>query len=86
MSFLVCSIREIRLLGLEKKAFLPPPKEASLWRLEKEGDVPLPLDDEEVVLAPFYQCGFGLPLHPFIRGLLFEREMASTFPIIDFGV
>jgi hypothetical protein len=54
--------------------------------LEKEGDVPLPPDDEEVVLAPFYECGFGLPLHPFNRGLLFDREMASTFPIIDFGV
>lgn len=35
------------------------------------GDVPLPQDNEVVMLTPFYECGFGLPLHPFIRGLLF---------------
>jgi hypothetical protein len=33
--------------------------------------VSLPRDDEVVVLAPFYERGFGLPLHPFVRGLLF---------------
>jgi hypothetical protein len=39
--------------------------------LDKEGNVSLPRDDEVVVLAPFYECLFGLPLHPFVRGLLF---------------
>jgi hypothetical protein len=36
---------------------LPPPKAVSRWRLEKEGDVPLPQDDEVVVLALFYEHG-----------------------------
>jgi hypothetical protein len=29
-----------------------------------------PRDDEVVVLASFYERGFGLPLQPFVRGLL----------------
>jgi hypothetical protein len=43
----------------------------SLWRLEKEGNVSLPRDNKVMVLAPFYERGFGLPLYPFVRGLLF---------------
>lgn len=31
----------------------------------------LPQDDELVVLAPFYERVFGLPLHLFVWGLLF---------------
>lgn len=66
-SFPACLIQDSRLLGLERKGFLHP-KEASQWILEKKDDVPLPQDDEVVVLAPFYERGFGLPLHPFVRG------------------
>jgi hypothetical protein len=68
--FIACSIRDSRLLGLERKGFLPI-KEFSRRRLEKEGDVPLPRDDEVVVLVPFYERGFVLPLHTFVWGLLF---------------
>jgi hypothetical protein len=41
-------IREIRLYGLDKKGFLPP-KDVSVWRLEGEGEVPRPEDDEVVI-------------------------------------
>jgi hypothetical protein len=70
VSFPTCSIRDSRLFGQERKGFLPP-TEVSRWRLEKEGDVSLPQDDEVVMIAPFYECGFELPLHSFVRGLLF---------------
>jgi hypothetical protein len=42
--------------------------------LEKEGDVSLPRDDKVVVLAPFYEREFGLPLHPFVRVCYFSTE------------
>jgi hypothetical protein len=45
-----CAIRESRLCGLEKKGFLPP-KDVSRWRLEAEGEVPCPRDDEVIVLV-----------------------------------
>jgi hypothetical protein len=64
--FPVCSIWESRLLGLGKKGFIPP-KEILGWRLEGEGEVPRPRDDEVVVLASFYEREFDLPLHPFMR-------------------
>lgn len=54
-----------RLHGLEKKAFIPP-KEVSRWRLEVEGKVPHPSDDEVVMLVSFYEREFVLPLHPFV--------------------
>jgi hypothetical protein len=80
-SFLACLMQVSRLLGLERKGFLPP-KEVSRWILEKEGDVSLPQDDELVVLAPFYECVFGLPLHLFVWGLLFfyELEIQNLHP------
>ena len=40
-------------------------------RLPKLGSLPDPRGNEIVVLAPFYERGFGLPLQPFVRGLLF---------------
>ncbi|WVZ95158.1 hypothetical protein U9M48_040958 [Paspalum notatum var. saurae] len=55
---------------LEKKGFLPRQSESG-WRLEDVGGAPNPQRDEVVVLAPFYEREFGLPLHPFMRGLLF---------------
>jgi hypothetical protein len=63
-----------RLLGLEKKAFIPP-KEVSRWRLEVEGKVPHPSDDEVVMLVSFYEREFVLPLHPFVCGLLHDYQL-----------
>jgi hypothetical protein len=37
--------------------------------------VPCPGDDEVVMLASFYECGFGLPLHPFMHGLLHYYQL-----------
>jgi hypothetical protein len=37
--------------------------------------VPCPQDEEVVVLVPFYERRFGLPLHPFMRGLLFFYKL-----------
>jgi hypothetical protein len=64
-SFPACSIRDNRFLDMERKGFLPH-KELSRSRFDKDGDVPLPRDDELVVLAPFYEREFRLPLHPFV--------------------
>jgi hypothetical protein len=49
---------------------VPPLKHVLEWRLEVKGEVPHPRDDEVVVLTSFYERGFGLPLHPFMCGLL----------------
>jgi hypothetical protein len=75
------SIRESRLHGLEKKGFNPL-KDVSGWRLESEGEVPRPRDDEVAVLVSFYECGFSLPLHPFVRGLLhyYQLEVKNLHP------
>ena len=59
-----------RLAILEKKGFLPS-RVVSGSRLPELGSLPDPRGNEIVVLAPFYERGFGLPLHPFVRGLLF---------------
>jgi hypothetical protein len=67
--FPISLIRESRLLGLEKKGFIRS-REVLGWRLGGEGEVPHLRDDEVVVLASFYERGFGLPLHSFVRGLL----------------
>ncbi|KAJ1262321.1 hypothetical protein BS78_09G097600 [Paspalum vaginatum] len=69
-SFPICTTSQGRVLSLERKGFLPPQAESG-WRLEDIGRAPDPHGDEVVVLVPFYEHGFGLPLHPFVRGLLF---------------
>lgn len=66
-SFPYCSIPRGHTKGLEKKGFLPP-MEITEWRLEKDGGLPELRDDEVVVLVSFYECDFGLPLHPFCWG------------------
>jgi hypothetical protein len=68
-SFLACSIRVSRLQCLEKKRFMPT-KEILQWRLEGEGEVSRLRNDEVVVLASFYERGFSLLLHPFMREIL----------------
>jgi hypothetical protein len=66
---------------LEKKGFIPS-REASGWMLESEDEMPHPRDDEMVMLASFYGCGFDLPLHPFVRGLLhyYQLEVQNLRP------
>jgi hypothetical protein len=67
VSFPVCLIQESHLLGLEKKGFIPS-REVLGWRLEGEGEVPHPGDDEVVMLASLYEHRLGLPLHPITVG------------------
>lgn len=78
-SLIACPIRDSRLLGLEREKGSFQSRR-SLSSFKKY--VPLPRDDDGVVLAPFYARGFGLPLHPFIRGLLFfyELEIQNLHP------
>jgi hypothetical protein len=79
--FLACSIWESCLLGLQKKGFILM-KEVSRWRLEGEGKVLHPRHNEVVVLAFFYEHGFGRPLHPFVRGILhyYQLEIQNLHP------
>ncbi|WVZ84997.1 hypothetical protein U9M48_031962 [Paspalum notatum var. saurae] len=69
-SFPRCTTLQTCMSILEKKGFLPRQPESG-WRLGNIGGAPSPRGDKVVVLAPFYERGFGLPLHPFMRGLLF---------------
>lgn len=41
-----------------------------------------PEDDKVVVVVSFYERGFGLPLHPFVRGLLhyYQLEVKNLHP------
>ena len=63
------SIQEIRLLGLQKKGFILA-KEVLGWRLQSESEMSCTRDNEVVVLASFYERGFGLPQHHSMRGIL----------------
>jgi hypothetical protein len=63
------AIHESHLRGLEKMGFLPS-KDVSGWRLEVEGEVPRPKDDEVIMPTSFYKREFGLPLHPFVHRIL----------------
>ena len=69
-SFPRCTISRAQVEALEARGLLLPPAQSG-WRLEEIGGAPAPRADEVVVLAPFFDCGFTLPLHPFVRGLLF---------------
>jgi hypothetical protein len=59
-----------------------PPTKVSGWRLEDEGEASQTRNKEVVVLASFYECGFGLPLHRFVRGLLhyYKLEIQNLHP------
>lgn len=61
----LCCITWSCLEDLERKGFLLP-ELISGWLLEEEGGAPAPYDGEVVVLASFYERGFGLPLHLFV--------------------
>jgi hypothetical protein len=58
----------------ERGFFLPSRSLPRIWRREPASAL-APRDGEVVVLASFYKRGFGLPLHPFVRGLLFYYEL-----------
>jgi Putative gypsy type transposon len=64
-------LRAERLRGLEKKGFLPA-RGVSGARLPQDPRNPVPEDGEALVHAAFFERGLGLPLHPFVRGLLFH--------------
>lgn len=72
-----CSARG---LGGEGGSF--PAKLISDWCLEEEGSTPVLRDGEVVVLASFYEHGFGLLLHLFMQGLLFYYglELHNLYP------
>jgi hypothetical protein len=42
---------------------------------EDGGGAPAPRDGKVLYLASLYECSFGLPLHPFVRGILFYYGM-----------
>ena len=44
-------------------------------RIPGEEEVPAPHDDERVCFQSFSQHVFSLPLHPFVRGLLFAYQL-----------
>lgn len=69
-AFPLCSATWECLEDLERKGFLPP-KSVSSWHLEEESNTAALRDDKVMVLASIYERGFGLPLHPFVWGLLF---------------
>ena len=43
-------------------------------RIPEEEEVPVPHQDEWVCFQSFVHCGFSLPVHPFVRGLLFVYQ------------
>lgn len=48
-----------------------PPKELIGWRAAEGEDFPTPNTGEIVVHTPFFFRGFSVPVHPFLRGLLY---------------
>jgi hypothetical protein len=64
---LACLFHRSHVLGLKKRGFLPLVEDSGWW-LEDEGEVPWSWDGVVVVLASFYECGFRLPVRPFVRG------------------
>jgi hypothetical protein len=69
-AFPLCSTTREHLEDLERQGFISL-EIVSGWCLEEEGSAPAPQDGEVMVLASFYKHGFGLPLRPFVWGLLF---------------
>ena len=40
------------------------------WRSTRGESFPTPRGDELVVYEDYFYCGFGVPIHPFLRGLI----------------
>jgi hypothetical protein len=78
-SFPACSIWESHLLGLVKKGYIPV-KEVLGCRLEGEGEVPHPGDDEVVELASFYERSLACPCIPLCGGSFATTSWRSRTP------
>ena len=44
-------------------------------RLPGDESIPVPAVDERVCFQAFFPRGFALPLHPFVRGLLYSYRL-----------
>ena len=40
------------------------------WHLTRGESFPTPRGDELVVFEDYFYCGFGVPIHPFLHGLI----------------
>ena len=66
---MVSSVTEGHIKKLRKAGYL---SNDIAYRLPKKGQlIPTPRPHERVVFVPHFLCGLGLPLHPFVRGLVF---------------
>ena len=61
---------EVRLTALVEEGVLPA-KELVEWRVAGGEEFPTPNMDEIVVHTSFFQRGLSVPVHPFLRGLLY---------------
>lgn len=50
---------------------LIPARDLNNWRALINKPVPAPIEDERALHTPFIEQGLSLPLHDFLRGLLF---------------
>ena len=64
------SCRAQDLEDLRDRALLPPWEEMKT-RAPGKDVIPSPCDGERVCFVDFLPRGFGFPLHPFLRGLLY---------------
>ena len=44
-------------------------------RIPGNEEIPAPTSDERVCSKAFFSCGFSLPIHPFVRGLLYTYHL-----------
>ena len=58
--------------GLIKYGLLCGRTEAVEWLMPGHEEVSSPPDGYIVSFAPFHERGFTIPLHPFLRGLLYH--------------
>jgi hypothetical protein len=67
-----CTTTVAHIDALVDKGFLPL-QEVSHWWLPPRGcTVPELAAEKVVVFASFFEHGLGLPVHPFLRGLLYH--------------
>ena len=64
------SITPQSLEGLVRHGLLRTLTATEEWRLPSDEDEPLPSKGYVVPFAHFYEWGFAIPAHPFLRGLL----------------
>ena len=68
--------------GLIKKGLLCPLTQAREWIIPYSTWEPHPPAGYVVSLVPFHECGFAMPLHRFLRGLLhhYKAELHHLTP------